>query len=75
MFLVGFRTAEEWAPTSRLEHLRKCRGGRPLVSRLGREFLSLARQTCEILSFSEKGTKKAVVPEEAGFCVGIQDFR
>ena len=47
----------------------------PLVSRMGGEFLRLAGETCEILSFSEKGTKKAVVPEEAGVCHGIHRFR
>jgi hypothetical protein len=47
----------------------------PLVSRVGGEFLRLALETCEILSFSEKGTKKAVVPEEAGVCHGIHGFR
>lgn len=38
------------------------------------DFLRLAGETCEILSFSEKGTKKTVVPEGKGFCLGIRGF-
>ena len=39
------------------------------------KFLVLARHACEILSFSEKGTKKTVISTGAGICPGIHGFR